>query len=126
MSDLDRYRFEPGEAMASARAAQAHPDSERQRVIDLWRRIDYELDHDGPISQLLWGFRGQAVEAMSQLIYAETSDPNIMRLQNDVRRSLETMEHIGDFKSAAEAVGANETSELDDEDPPLIHDGNDQ
>lgn len=115
---LNTYRLDVDEAMAEAQVRAQHADA-----VDTWRRIEAELIKGGPFATMLDQFRTDATEAMSELVYADATDiPLIRSLQAAVRRSLDTMEKIDGFRSAAEAVDANaEAIDMlsDEDDEPL-------
>jgi hypothetical protein len=109
---FDNLRLDVDEAMA--RAQQVHG----RRDIEIWNRIASDLNQGGPFAALLTQFREGAVAAMSDLIYADPNDAvRVAALQADVRRCLDTMEHIDAFQNAAEAADANiEADSASDED----------
>ena len=108
---FDSLRLDVDEAMA--RAQQVHG----RRDIEIWNRIARDLNQGGPFAALLTQFRDGAVAAMSDLIYANPNDAvRIAALQADVRRCLDTMEHIDAFQNAAEAADANIEADASDED----------
>lgn len=108
---FDNLRLDVDEAMA--RAQQEHG----RRDVEIWNRIARDLNTGGPFAALLTQFREGAVTALSDLIYADPNDPvRIAALQADVRRCLDTMEHIDAFQNAAEAADANIEADASDED----------
>jgi hypothetical protein len=115
----NRFRFDVDDSMAGAQEQLAQSEQDRQRAKRVWDRIRNELDKDGPMAQLLAQFREDAVRAMGELIYVETSDAGVRALQADVQRSLRTMEHIDTFQNAAEVADANAQSEIDSDEQPL-------
>ena len=105
--DLNAYRLDMDEAMRA-----------RRESIDTWRRIEADLHKGGPFSKMLVEFRRDATEAISALVYVETTDPAVKVMQATVQRCLDTMEKVDAFRHAAEAADANTEAQtaLSDED----------
>lgn len=117
MADIDKFRLDIDEAMAAAQVDRA-ADTERRLVMSTWQGIQHELDRGkGPFARMLWAFRQDAKEALQKLVYADANDSKtIAQLQAAVQRCLDTMEHIDDFRTGAEAAAANDEQDLLSED----------
>lgn len=106
--DLNAFRLDVDEAMSDAQEAQYAAEADRQEVRAAWQRIATELARGGPFATMLMSFRSDATRAMSELVYADPADAKaIAALQADVQRTLRTMEHIDEFRNAADAADAN-------------------
>lgn len=113
MLDLDSFRLDVDEAVRDAQEAQREAELDRQQAKETWSRIARELEQGGPFAQMLMSFRSDATKALSELVYADPTDTkHIAALQADVQRTLRTMEHIDEFRNAAEAADANTEGEM--------------
>lgn len=124
---MNGYRLDVDVSMAAAQEQARESEAERQKAIAVWRGISIEMERGtGPFAQMLAQFRDDATKALSDLVYADPADAkHIQSLQANVRRCLDTMEHIQSFRTAAEAADANtEGDTLSDDDdtftPPEV------
>lgn len=96
-------------------------ERDRHDISGTWDAIKADLRKAGPFAKMILSFRASAVEALTELAFVETQDPNVRRLQAEVRRYVQTIEIIHGFRDGAAAVDANVNAPTDDEQTFLHH-----
>lgn len=103
MDFLDRYRVDIDEAVGA-------------KAVSIWKQIEGDLNGNGPFAQMLLAFRGDAVQAIHDLIHCDPRDAvRIAALQADIVRAYRTMERIDEFRETADAALANADNHQSDE-----------
>lgn len=83
-------------------------EREQGDIANTWQAIKDDLRKKGPIAKILLSFRASAIDAMADLVSVNPNDPDqVSRLQNEVRRFINTMQMIHGYREGAEAVDAN-------------------
>lgn len=110
---LNDYRIDVDEAMSQAQREHA-AEVDRQQVIGTWKNIAEQLRRGkSPFAKMLMQFREEAVNALSEMVYADPNDVKAMAaLQAVVLRSLTTMEHVDTFRSDASAAEENDAADF--------------
>jgi hypothetical protein len=96
-------------------------EREEQDVSATWQAIRADLRKAGPFSKMILSFRESATAALVDLVFVETKEPAVAKLQNEVRRYLSTMEIIHGYRDGAAAVDANaEANDVSDDDREFL------
>lgn len=95
-------------------------ERERHSVAGTWQAIRDDLRKAGPFAKMILSFRASAVEALTDLAFVETQDANVLRLQAEVRRFVQTIEIIHGYRDGAAAVDANVNAPVDDDDRDFL------
>jgi hypothetical protein len=86
-------------------AMQRIAEQEAQDVTATWNAIRADLRKAGPFSKMILSFRASALEALVELVRADPAD--VVRLQNEIRRYVATIQMVHGYREGAAAVELN-------------------
>lgn len=90
-------------------------EREQGDVAATWQAIKADLRAAGPFAKMILSFRASATEALVDLVYVETADPAVIKLQAEVRRYVTTIGIIHGYREGARAVDANAEAVSDED-----------
>lgn len=98
---------EAADTEALSRTAQKS-ERNKDEISKMWDLIRSDLNGRGLFSRLILNWRESAISAIADLVYADGTNSNeIIRLQGEVKRYLQTVEMIQQYKEGAIANDAN-------------------
>lgn len=99
----------------------AAAERDRGDVASTWYAIMGDLRQRGPFAKMILSFRASAVEAIKDLIFIPATDPEVLRLQKEIRRYIETIEMIHGYREGAQAIDANVEADVSEEGERFIN-----